>query len=132
MRVPNEATNLLLRSLSAADLKLIEPHSTPVKFQQQDILFEAGDTVSTAYFPFDAVISLVVTLSTGEVIEAAMVGRDGVIGASAALDGRISLSRAICQIGGRGLGCDSEALKRAAMQSTALHSLLIRHEQTVY
>jgi hypothetical protein len=39
------------------------------------------------YFPYDAIVSLVVTLSTGEMIEAAMVGRDGVIGALAALDG---------------------------------------------
>jgi hypothetical protein len=31
-------------------------------------------------------------------VEAAMVGKDGIIGASSALDGRISLSRAIVQL----------------------------------
>jgi CRP-like cAMP-binding protein len=75
---------------------------------------------------------LVVTLSTGEVIEAAMVGRDGVVGALAALDGRVSLSRAVVQISGHGAICDVEALKRATMQSATLQSLLIRHEQVVY
>jgi hypothetical protein len=77
-------------------------------------------------------VSLVVTLSTEEMIEAAMVGRDGVVGASAALDGRISLSRAIVQIGGHGVSCDVDVLKRAAMESASLHSLLLRHEQVVY
>jgi CRP-like cAMP-binding protein len=94
--------------------------------------FEAAESVSAVYFPYDAIISLVVTLSTGEVIEAAMVGRDGVIGASAALDGRISLSRAVVQISGRGANCDVDALKHTARQSETLHSLLIRHEQVVY
>jgi hypothetical protein len=58
---------------------------------------------------------LVVTLSTGEAIEAAMVGRDGVVGALAALDGRISISRAVVQISGHGAICEVEALKRAAL-----------------
>ena len=65
-------------------------------------------------------------------IEAAMVGKDGVVGASAALDGKISLSRAIVQMTGDAVMCDLEVLKKAAMQSQPLLSLLIRHEQTVY
>jgi CRP-like cAMP-binding protein len=129
--VPRER-NLLLKSLSAADFSLIEPHLRPLEFKQHKVLFEAGQSVSTVYFLYDAIVSLVVTLSTGESIEAAMVGRDGVIGASAALDGRVSLSRAIVLIAGDGAACDAEALKRAAIQSPTLHSLLIRHEQVVY
>jgi CRP-like cAMP-binding protein len=65
-------------------------------------------------------------------IEAAMVGRDGVVGASSALDGKIALSRAIVQLAGAGFTCDVDALKGAALQSVSLLSKLIRHEQTVY
>jgi hypothetical protein len=36
-----------------------------------------------------------------------MVGRDGVIGASSALDGKLALNRAIVQIGGSGVLCDA-------------------------
>ena len=61
-----------------------------------------------------------------------MVGRDGVVGAASALDGKISLSRAIVQIGGSALMCEPELLKDVATQNSALLSLLIRHEQTVY
>jgi CRP-like cAMP-binding protein len=129
--VPRER-NLLLKSLSAADFQLIEPYLNPQAFSQHKILFEPGQSVSYAYFPYDAVVSLVVTLSTGEVIEAAMVARDGLVGAAAALNGKIAINRAIVQITGDGAACDVEALKRAAMQSPTLHSLLIRHEQVVY
>jgi len=95
-------------------------------------LFEAGDTIKQVYFPEGAIISLVVGLSTGEMVEAAMVGKDGVVGASCALDGKISLSRAIVQLAGDSLVCDVDALKGAALQSHSFLSRLIRHEQTVF
>ena len=64
------------------------------------VLFDAGEPIDAVYFPTGAIVSLVVGLSTGEMIEAAMVGRDGVVGAAAALDGKNALSRAIVQLGG--------------------------------
>ena len=125
-------SNLLLDSLGEADRARLLPHLKKADLPASKILFDTGDEVSQVYFPTTCVISLVVTLSTGETIEAAMVGRDGAVGISAALDGRISLSRAIIQIGGEGLACDIETLKKAAMESPSMLSLLIRHEQTVY
>jgi CRP-like cAMP-binding protein len=124
--------NLLLASLSAGDKSALRAVLKPVAFPQHKILFEAGDAIDMVYFPTSAIVSLVVSLSTGEMVEAAMVGRDGVVGASAALDGRISLSRAIVQIAGDGLHCDLQLLKRAALGSETLLGALVRHEQTVY
>src|SRR5436309_12443866 len=124
--------NFLLGQLSPSDLKRLEPNLKPARFEQHHVLFEADEEIRHVYFPSSAVISLVITLSTGEMIEAAMIGRDGVVGASAALDGKISLSRGIIQLGGEIVVCDIDALKSAALQSPKLLSLLIRHEQTVY
>jgi hypothetical protein len=47
------------------------------------------------YFPFDAVVSLVVTLEDGQTTEAAMVGNDGAIGMPSAMDGKLAPSTAI-------------------------------------
>jgi CRP-like cAMP-binding protein len=96
------------------------------------VLFEADEPISHVYFPTSAVVSLVVTLSTGDMIEAAMVGNDGVVGASAALDGKIAPSRGIIQLGGEIVVCDIDALKSIALQSQKMLALLIRHEQAVY
>jgi CRP-like cAMP-binding protein len=126
------AQNLLLASLSASDAAAIQPHLKPIRLEHRKILFEMGNPVDAVYFPTTAIISLVVGLSSGEMVEAAMVGRDGVVGASSALDGRISLSRAIVQIAGDSLVCDVDALRGAALQSHTLLSKLIRHEQTVF
>jgi CRP-like cAMP-binding protein len=124
--------NHLLELLSSSDAKLLAPHLKLAKFEQHEILFEAERQIRHVYFPTTAVVSLVVTLSTGEMVEAAMVGKDGVVGASAALDGKVSLSRGIIQLGGEIMVCDTDALHSTALQSQKLLALLIRHEQTVY
>jgi CRP-like cAMP-binding protein len=126
------AQNLLIESLGRSERTLLDPHLQPLDLSQQTVLYEPGETVDTVYFPTTAVISLVVSLSTGEMIEAAMVGRDGVVGASAALDGKVSIPRAIVQIGGSVLACEANALKDLALQHPAVLSLLVRHEQAVY
>ena len=126
-----QSANLLLASLSASDAAAIVPHLRPVQLEHQSILFDAGDPIKAVYFPTGAIISLV-GLSTGETVEAAMVGKDGVVGAASALDGKISLNRAIVQISGTSLVCDVDALRGAALQSQSLLSKIVRHEQTVF
>ncbi|MFG3592395.1 Crp/Fnr family transcriptional regulator [Bradyrhizobium sp. RDI18] len=124
--------NLLLSQLSPDDFKRLEPYLKITPFKQHSVLFEAEQEIKHVYFPAGGVVSLVVTLESGEMVEAAMVGADGIVGASAALDGRISLSRGIVQLPGDIIVCSIEGLKSAASQSPKLLSLLIRHEQTVY
>jgi Crp-like helix-turn-helix domain len=71
-------------------------------------------------------------LSGGEVIEAAMIGRDGILGATAALDGLISLSKAIVQLGGNGETLDVARLREVADRSRDFRTTLIRHEQVLF
>ena len=126
------SANSLLASLAAADIAVLEPHIKRIRFEPKRVLYEQGNPVDAVYFPVNAVISIVVSLSTGETIEAAMLGKDGVVGAAAALNGGISLSRAIAQMAGEGFVCECSALKKAAMGSHTLLSKLLLHEQTVY
>ena len=115
-------SNAILASLSAGGTAALRPHLKATHLQQMTVLYEAGDTVKTVYFPTTAVVSLVVTLATGEMTEAAMVGKDGAIGMASALDGKIAMSRAITQLGGDAMVCDPAAFKGAAMQSESLIS----------
>src|ERR1700710_601987 len=111
-----DLNNLLLDSLTAADAASIRPLLKPVHLKSREVLFEAGGTIKAVYFPTGAVVSLVIGLASGAPVEAAMVGRDGVVGASSALDGRISLSRAIVQLEGDSLMCEVGALRGSALQ----------------
>ena len=124
--------NLLLAALSEADAEVLRPHLKPVHLEHEKVLFEAGEEVTDIYFPTGAIVSLVVGLSSGEIIEAAMVGRDGVVGAFAALGGAIPINRGIIQLAGSALMCKVSELRGAVLQSKSLLSTLFRHEQTVY
>ena len=75
--------NLLLASLSESDAAALRPHLKSIHLEHEKVLFEAGGRVTDVYFPTGAIISLVVGLSSGETVEAAMVGKDGVSGAFA-------------------------------------------------
>jgi CRP-like cAMP-binding protein len=114
------------------DSAALRPHLKPTYLKQKTVLYEVGDAVSLIYFPTNVVISLVVTLATGEMTEAAMVGRDGAVGIASALDGKIALSRAIIQLSGDAFTCDPMVFRRVAMQSENLISIVMRHEQTLF
>ena len=125
-------TNLLLASLSESDAAAIRPHLKTIHLESEQVLFEAGDEITDVYFPTGAIVSLVVGLSSGETVEAAMVGKDGVVGGLAALGGAIAVNRAIVQLSGPALTCKLSLLRTAILKSPSLLSTLFRHEQTMY
>jgi hypothetical protein len=74
----------------------------------------------------------VVELSVGEMIETAMVGRQGVLNAASALDGKVSLNKGVVQMAGVGSAIDVDRLRTIADTYKPFRSLLIRHEQVLF
>jgi CRP-like cAMP-binding protein len=124
-------TNLILESLPQAERDALQAHLTPVATRQHTLLQEIRDTVTHAYFPIDAVVSLVVPLSTGEIIEIAMVGRDGLIGGATALNGRVALNRGIVQVAGHCLRINADDLRAVAAKHPSLQRAIAAHEQVL-
>ena len=85
--------NHILSSLPAEDFEFLRPHLKPFELVQGDLLFDAGEPVTWVYLPHSGVISLVVGLADGQMIEAAMVGTTASSAASAALDSKVWLNR---------------------------------------
>src|SRR3954462_14740152 len=96
----NQSGNQLLASLPAQVASTLQPHLELAELNFGDVLADAGQPVTRVYFPHSGIISLVVELSHGSIIETAMVGRDGVFNAASALDGQLSLNKAIVQLDG--------------------------------
>jgi CRP-like cAMP-binding protein len=125
-------SNAIIAALPSSDAAALLPLLKNVHLESKTILFNPGDLIDSVYFPTSAVVSLVVALSTGEMVEGAMVGKDGVVGVAAALDSKLALTQAIVQLPGDAFACDASAFKGVALQSERLLSLLFRHEQAVY
>jgi CRP-like cAMP-binding protein len=124
-------SNHVLASLSAADIAEIQPHLRFIELPQETVLFEAAESIGQVFFPHAGIVSLVVDLATGEMIEAAMIGREGVIGGMAALDTEISVSRAVVQVAGSASTLDVEHARHLADHSMPFRAMLIRHEQVL-
>ena len=77
------------------------------------------------------VVSLVVDMSVGEMIETAMVGRDGVVNGTSALDGKTALHRGIIQVAGEAAAIHPNILRNLDTEFEPLHAILIRHEQVL-
>lgn len=124
--------NHLLATLPAAAFGLLRPHLETIELAQGDVLVGAGDRLTRVFFPHNGVISLVVSLAGGGMVEVAMIGRDSIFGGSAALDGNISLTDAIVQLPGTASTLEVGVLRSVAEQSIAFRTTLIRHEQALF
>jgi CRP-like cAMP-binding protein len=127
----SQSSNFMLSSMPEADGALLRPHLRTVNLSQGAILYEVGDSIHQVYFPLSGVVSLVVPLASGETIEAAMIGRESLVGASSGLNGQHCVWKAIVQLAGTALVLDSERLRSLADTSPACRAALFRHEQLI-
>jgi len=127
-----KSPNRLLASLPSEVFSALTPHLKTVELKFADVLAEAGGPIRQVYFPYSGVISLVVELDAGMMIETAMVGRDGALNAASALDGKVSLNKGIVQSAGSAGTIEVNRLRRLANELEPFRALLIRHEQVLF
>ena len=126
-----QSKNRILNSLPQNIFAAVQPHLRRVDLAFGAVVAETDRPVDLVYFPDTGVISLVVEMTVGDMIETAMVGRDGVVNGTSALDGKISLHRGIVQVAGDAHVVTSDALRNLADEFGPLRGMLIRHEQVL-
>jgi CRP-like cAMP-binding protein len=127
-----KSPNRLLASLPSEVFSAIVPHLKTVELKFGDVLAEPGSVIRQVYFPYSGVISLVVQLEVGMMIETAMVGHDGALNGASALDGKVSLNKGIVQVAGSAGTVEVNRLRRLANELEPFRALLIRHEQVLF
>jgi CRP-like cAMP-binding protein len=131
-QLSNQPSNRILASLRPEIFEMLRPHLTNVEFKHGSVLAEPGEPISKIYFPHSGIISLVVPLSVGDMVETAMIGRDGVFQASSALDGNVALNRAVVQIAGAGSVAPIQRVADLADRFREFRALLVKHEQVLF
>jgi CRP-like cAMP-binding protein len=126
-----QVPNLILAALPQEIFAALQPHLQHITMRFGDVIAETGEPIRKVYFPSSGVISLVVELSVGEMIETAMVGRDGVANATTALDGKVALYRGLIQVAGEATTIEPDALRAVARRFDRLQAIIIRHEQVL-
>ncbi len=123
--------NLLLRCLSSEVLDSVGPRLSEVKLTSGKVLAEANREVVSVYFPNCGAVSLVVEMSCGDTVETALIGRDGAVNALAALDHKLSLTKACVLLPGTAMAIDADQLRECCVRHPALRELLARHVQVL-
>jgi CRP-like cAMP-binding protein len=127
----NPSENRLLAAVSAEAFEALRPHLIVRDFSQGEVLAETGSPVREVFFPTSGIVSLVVQLKEGEMVESAMVGRDGVVNGASALNGKVALHKALVQVGGSASVISAVQLEKVADQFRDRRVLIIRHEQVL-
>lgn len=124
---PND--NQLLAALPAAEQQLLAPHLEEVELPRGAVLFEHGAPVEQVHFPYcGTMVSLVVGLRDGRMVEAVTVGCEGAVGAGVDLgDLEVeSFARAVVQMPGRAVRLPAARLAQAAADSALLRRRFAR------
>lgn len=120
----NNILDLLVQSSWAGLAQALDE----VELHRGESLFEPGDDVTHAYFPVGgAVVSLVLPMKDGRAIEAATIGREGVVGGIVSLGLKPAFTRAVVQIAGRARRIPVARLESAKQSSPGVHAVLVRY-----
>ncbi len=110
---------------------LADLDETPLPAGQ--VLHEPGQPIRTVYFPLLGVVSVLADLGEDQVVEAATIGREGMVGISLYLGADAPTERALVQVPGRALSMSAENLREhLADVDGPLTAMLRRSAQALF
>jgi CRP-like cAMP-binding protein len=90
--------NRFLAELPTADIAFLTAAWDLVRLPSQFIINEPSDEVTSIYFPYDGMISLLCILPDGRSVEVGAIGREGAVGTMAGLGQHITFAQSIVQM----------------------------------
>jgi CRP-like cAMP-binding protein len=129
---PTGNPNLLLAALPAAEYKRVVQSLDSVPLKLKDIIHRAGDPIEYVYFPGGGFCSMLAVLKDGRMVEVATIGREGMVGVSAVLDGNPVSSTSMVQ--GEAEICyrmKADAFRREMDRRGVFYELLTHYAQAL-
>jgi CRP-like cAMP-binding protein len=123
--------NYLLAAMPVRALERIVPHLQSIRADQGDVLIYADEPVERVFFPTSGLFSMVVRSSDGEAIEAAVAGREGMLGTAVVLGSAASTFEELCQIEDGVVALPAWVLREEIDSEPAVRTLLLRYVGTL-
>ena len=130
-QAPDPRRNLLLTALSESESERWQPHIESVELTRGQVLCRSGTEHEYAYFPTNAIVSLVSTTVQGESIETAVVGHEGVVGISLFMGGNGTPSEAVVQSAGHAYRVRAQIVSGASRSATSSLTILLRYAHSM-
>lgn len=132
MSLTQRPPNHLLQALPAPEFDALNPHLKTIELVRETVLVEAGSPPVQIYLPHSGAIAMTVGLPEGRVVQVAMIGKDGAVGAWATLGGDLSPSAAVVLFPGTASVIDVTDVKAVADRNVAVRNLLARYELVLF
>ena len=118
-----------LAGLPREDLDRLRPDLETLDLGHRHVLFDAGDPIEHIYFPDGGMVSLLIKLEDGALLEVGVVGKEGLVGLSALLGLETASHQAMVQIPGKAARIGASALREQVHRSPALLDRVHRYAQ---
>jgi len=123
--------NTLFAALPQADWLRWQAQLEFVDLPLGKVIYESGMPQTHAYFPSNAIVSLLCVMENGASAEIAVVGNGGVVGISIFMGGDTTPSRAVVQSAGTGYRMRAQFLKAEFSLGGVVMHLLLRYTQAL-
>ena len=127
----SKVPNRLLATLAPDDLARLHPYLERVTLTARQTLLKPSNPVDYVYFPVTGMVSLVQLLQDGSMIEAGLIGKEGLVGLSAVLGTKRTSTEALVQVAGAALRIRAAVLQHEIDQNRRLLALLLRYAQAL-
>jgi CRP-like cAMP-binding protein len=124
--------NKLIAGLAAKDFDRIHPHLERIALPQHERLLRPDAPTEYAYFPESGMVSLILSLEEGHVVEVGLVGNEGIVGVLAGLGTSRIAGEAIVQMPGSGLRIRTDVLRKEIGVNPSIRQMLLRYVQALF
>ena len=129
MHVPNRdaPANSLLAALPRKDYRRLIDELEPVALTYSEVLYEPGEKIKYVYFPTNSLVSLLTLVDQHHALEVGLVGREGMVGISLAMEIGVSPVRALVQGTGMAMRMGAALFLKEFNESNVLRRELHRY-----
>jgi CRP-like cAMP-binding protein len=124
--------NRLLAALPSEEFKRLLPSLEVVSLARGDMMIEPDQPIRFVWFPHFGVVSVVTPLEDGTEVEAATIGREGVVGCELLTGGDSGISRTFVQVSGEASRIEFAQMRRRQRESRPLADLLDRYARALF
>jgi CRP-like cAMP-binding protein len=130
-RIHVPGKNRLLAALPRDEYGRLRPHLEKVPLPLKDILYEANGPIPHVFFPLNGVVSLVIIMDGGFILEVGTIGNEGMVGTPVFLGSDSSPTRAISQVPGEALRMETKSFQKEMERGGRLFGLVQRYTQAM-
>ncbi len=128
---PDPRQNRLLALLPESEWQRWQSQLELVALPLGRVLYESGASLSHAYFPISAIVSLQFVTENGSTAQIAVVGNEGIVGIPLFMGGGSTPSQAVVQSAGAAYRIPGPMITEAFARSALVSRVLLRYTQAL-